>query len=240
MNKHSTSIDPKGSKSNNLSLQNNCESINSPIQIGGAPKKMSKLEKYFKNTGSNVPTIRSSMLKGTNFRNHFYENYTTNINYSPKTAKENESINFLQSAYSSKRTITHGRSTEFSKSNMSFDKLDLSPLFELESHLFGLMVVLHNEEAMADTFLKYLEVVKSNDFEIFLSMIPSAAISEGFKNAFVLERMGLMICFYLSQKGLYEKELVFLKKIVVLAYSSFVLFLKFLTNDLAQSQLHVG
>lgn len=93
---------------------------------------------------------------------------------------------------------------------------------------------------MTAIFLKYLEIVKSNDFEVYLSMIPSAAIAEGFKNAFVLERMGLMICFYLTQKGLYEKELVFLKKIVVLAYSNFFLFLNFLINDLAPSQLTVG
>ena len=149
-------------------------------------------------------------------------------------------MNFQQSAFSnSKRSIYPGRSIDISKSNISFDRLDLSPIFEIEDQLFRLVVVLQKEEEMTATFSKYLEVVKSHDFEVFLSMIPSAGLTEGFKNAFILERMGLMICFYLTQKGLYEKELVFLKKIVILAYSNFFLFLKFLISDLTTTQLSV-
>ena len=101
------------------------------------------------------------------------------------------------------------------------------------------MICVHNEADLYNIFKNYIEYVQEKDFEIFINLIDLPMLIETFKNSFILERMTLMISFYLSLNGLYKKEIVFLKKIAVLVYSNLLLFLKIILQDLTPLQLNV-
>lgn len=248
LNKQGSGFDPKSCKSNNISFQNN-ESLNSSIRKGDPQKKMGKLEKYFKNSGLNggqtnpisgktfIPL--KAISKNSLFQSNLYEQFSKNIGSSPKGIKERVSHKQGSSFGNSKFTGPKSKTNSISKSQVNFEKIDLSPIFVSEELLFKFMIYVHQEADLYNIFKQYIEYVQEQDFEALINLIDLQVLGETFKNAFILERMALMMSFYLSINGLYKKEIVFLKKIAVLVYSNLFLFLKIILKALTNSQLNV-
>jgi hypothetical protein len=101
------------------------------------------------------------------------------------------------------------------------------------------MISVHKEADLYNIFKIYIEYVQDHNFEVFIKLVNQSDLSEIFKNSFILERMALMISFYLSLNGLYKKEIVFLKKIAVLVYSNLILFLKTVFKDCSKGMIAV-
>jgi hypothetical protein len=247
LNKQSSSIDSKAKNSNN-SLNNHANNNIESIELVPS-RKLTKLEKYFKNNGANVPLIKSNFSKKqkphspnktVQFHKSPADSFAKGVTFSPKTMKDNLASHLLNSVYShSKVNFDKKRSYELSRSYVSLDKIDLNPIFSVEQAIFDVMETVHKEEELLKTFMSYIELDRDKNFEMILNSISMPAVSENFKNAFIFERMGLIICFYLSRKGLYQKELIFVKKIVILAYSNLFVFLKLILNELSTPQFEV-
>jgi hypothetical protein len=213
--------------------------------------KSSKFEQFFKNSqaekgpGSiNFAKNRKLTLnehRTTHISKLSYDNFIKCMHTSPVRRNEILSNKILPTAHSSSKiTMKRKKTLEFGKVASSFEILNLSSVFKAEDSLYTFLKSIYKEEDLQKPFLNYIEVFKEKDFDLLLAKIPSTSLSVTFKNAFILERLGLMICFYLAQKGLYKKEWVFMKKIIVLAYSNIIVFLKYLLNDVCQLQGNVS
>jgi len=250
LNKNTSAFDPKSCKSNNISFHNN-ESLNSSVRKRDTDRKMSKLEKYFKNLHiTNAPPKVQSGHKSSNITNalsknslacsNLYEQFGKNLVSSPKGNKERGSFKQSNSINKSKLLGSNQRLSVVSKSQAFLEKIDLTPLFWIEDFLYQFLICVHKEMDMYNVFKHYIEFVQDQNFEVFLEQLELPMLFDSFKNAFILERMSLMISFYLSLNGLYKKEIVFLRKVAVLIYSNVFLFIKILFNDLAGSDLTVS
>jgi hypothetical protein len=250
LNKNTSAFDPKSCKSNNISFHNN-ESLNSSVRKKESERKMSKLEKYFKNLNSiNAPTKVSSTHKSSNITNalsknslvssNLYEQFGKNYVSSPKGVKERGSFKQSNSINKSKLLGSQQRISVVSKSQAFLEKIDLSPLFLIEDFLLQFLACVHKEADIYNVFKHYIEFVQDQNFEVFIEQLELPMLVDSFKNAFILERMSLMISFYLSLNGFYKKEIVFLRKIAVLIYSNIFLFIKILLKDLGGSDLTVS
>jgi hypothetical protein len=249
LNKHSSVFNPKSCKSNNISFQNN-ESLNSSVRKNQQDKKLSKLEKYFKNYGNpgstgniSIPdknAIKSTIIPKNSFvQGSMYEQIGRNLASSPKSIKERTSFKYSSSMSNSKLMISKQKCQSISKSHVNFENVDLGPMFIIEDILYKFMISVHKEADLYNIFKIYIEYVQDHNFEVFIKLVNQSDLSEIFKNSFILERMALMISFYLSLNGLYKKEIVFLKKIAVLVYSNLILFLKTVFKDCSKGMIAV-
>jgi len=250
MNKNTSAFDPKSCKSNNISFHNN-ESLNSSIRKRETDRKMSKLEKYFKNLNTiNGPlkiqcankssSITNALSKNSLVCSNLYEQFGKNFVSSPKGVKERGSFKQSSSINKSNLLGSNQRLSTVSKSQAVLEKVDLTPLFWIEDFLYQFLVCVHKEADIYNVFKHYIEFVQDQNFEVFLDQLEIPMLFDSFKNALILERMSLMISFYLSLNGFYKKEIVFLRKVAALIYSNLFLFVKILFKDLAGSDLTVS
>ena len=90
------------------------------------------------------------------------------------------------------------------------------------------MEAVHNEEDLYKSFKDYWNQIAYLILKFYWfhhkNLISDKKDQVDFKNALILEKMVLMICFYMNLNKWFEKELVFIKKNLLFSYSNLFVF----------------
>lgn len=249
LNKHSPNFNPKTCKSNNISFQNNDSSINASVRRQEKDQKLTKLEKYFKKLSlgggppkplRNEASLKNLSMKNAGTFNNIYNNEHRKGVSSPKGNKSGLAFQINSSLNNSKINEKRSKPPSHAKSLANLNQINLAPLFAVEELVYEFTAHILLGEDIYDIFTKYIDLVQENDFEIYILMLPSPSLAEEFKNALIIERMTLMICFYFVINNLYQKEKFFLKKLTVLVFSNIQLLMQNILSSLTSAQVAVS
>ena len=248
LNKHSAQFNAKNCKSNNISFRDN-DSFTNTHRLEKKPEaRANKLEKYFQKvtsianptkTPAQIPNPNVPNLKGTLFNQLIKPKTSKTKTQTPKTFKELSALT-INTTGSKFKISEKKKDLNVSPSKSRIKEVDLTTIFVNEQLLYDFLISVYQGEDIYDLFKTYIEFVQENEFEVYLTLVEPVDLVDTFKNAFILERMSLMICFYLLINGLFKKEIIFLRKIAFLAYSNIFIFLKCVLNDQKPSQLDVN
>ena len=201
-------IYPSTCKSNNTSMKLNDSLAGSSKEIN-ISKKPNKLECYLRRNNYKVKTESSSseikmcvnnLLPKQNKPKHIpislYDNLGKNRVYSPKIKKEvivfkDYSMNNLSNLYN-KKTILNNSSKGFCLTN-----INLNTEFKVEKCLFSLYLEIIDNGEIYSIIKSYIDIIQEKDLKNVLDMIKPKDMYSVYKNAFILERMSVMIIFYL-------------------------------------------
>jgi hypothetical protein len=111
------------------------------------------------------------------------------------------------------------------------ENINVSLLIENEEFLFQFLICFSELSDMAVIYDKYVEWIEENDFEQFLDSVEEEKLKQAFKTGLVCERMSIMIIYYLHTKGLYNSEIIFIKRIIAHVYKNFKDFSSFLLKN---------
>ena len=109
--------------------------------------------------------------------------------------------------------------------------LNIDPVFKLEQLLYAFTEHIYKNRDIYDIFKEYLDFIQDHDFSDLVNKIAYVEKRLQFKNMFILERVCLLISFYIYINRLNNKESKLLKKIMFLMYSNIYVFITSIMTD---------
>lgn len=103
--------------------------------------------------------------------------------------------------------------------------------FVNEKHIFTFFNLIQKEKNINEAFINYTEFTKGKMFGEVLNFIVEKNTRQDFKKAFVFERIAIFVCVYLALTGAYNREIVFLKKIMALVFANSFIFIKLIISN---------
>lgn len=120
---------------------------------------------------------------------------------------------------------------DIDKNTNIYSKLDPEPLFRTEAIIYQVFDAIINKKDIYDLFKIYMDYIQDYDYDGYFKLLSNKETALLYKNGFILERISLMICFYLLINDMYDSEIVFLQKLVFLIYSNFYSFILLIVKD---------
>lgn len=157
-----------------------------------------------------------------------------------KGSDNNASFGLKNNIEQGKRMATQCEKVKVIKEIIATDKLSMSNLeilFKNEENLYSFLELVHQKRDIYDLFKSYIEFAQSNDFQELIDLICIEELQTAVKNSLIIERMGLMSCFYIFINESYKEENIFLKKLISLIYSSFHSFLSTIIGSITDESL---
>ncbi len=111
-------------------------------------------------------------------------------------------------------------------------KLEYTHLFEIEGLIFKLFYAIKFGEDTYDLFKLYIDSIQDYNFEQYMSIITDQTYRSLCQLSFLYERFSLLLCFYLLLTNNFEKESIFMQKVIQIVYSNCKLFLDIIIKSL--------
>ena len=108
---------------------------------------------------------------------------------------------------------------------------DLKLHFVNEKHIFKFFNLIQKEKDINEAFTSYTEFTKGKIFGEVLNFIVEKNTRQDFKKALVFERIAIFVCVYLALTAAYNREIVFLKKIMSLVFANSFIFIKLIISN---------
>ena len=148
-------------------------------------------------------------------------------------AKQKLRMNYLETDQG-KSNIKTMKSKKISKNKLPL--VDPFIVFKWEQYIFNFICVIYKNEDIYNTFKAYIDFVQDYDFELFLNHLKSDSEKKYYTQALILERICLMSFFYFCINNIFEKELLFIKKIINIVYANTCIYVTSFIEYLEKNQ----
>ena len=228
------SISKKGTHMYNFS--HNGQITRSKIkQKLGSPKHSNKFISFM-----NQFKKQKKLPKSGKLFSGFLNKARSSQKHETKGSDNNGSFGMKTTTEQGKKLITQFDKVKVIKDIIAVDKLgldNLEILFKNEENLYTFLELIHQKRDIYDLFKNYIDFAQSNDFQELIDLICIEELQTAVKNSLIIERMGLMSCFYIFINESYKEENIFLKKLISLIYGSFHSFLSTIIGSIRDSPL---
>lgn len=191
---------------NQKKFWNFMEKFKNSSKITSKVKPTSIIDRLKKFAPSSNPILKTSKLR---LNQNYFENKVLKSNL--KTVKEPES------------------------SRIAKNTLNFFVVFDWEKLLHSFLSAVQQNEDIYNIFKLYIEFIQDYDFELFLAHIESNELRSQINQALIIERICLMSFFYFCINNIFEKELLFIKKITELIYLNTCIYISMYVDYLQQT-----